>query len=124
MKNIVRRESTKPRWNTGMANAPMANEETTILAESHYHDSYQHLKLFSHRVIREAHHCPNFHQICIRPLIFRYPFNAPGLDSEFADRSLDLSIGGGASNKHLSWDGWRLGGIDWEATLLGIHASG
>ena len=35
MKKMVRSESTKPSWKTGMARAPMAKEETTMLAESH-----------------------------------------------------------------------------------------
>lgn len=39
MKKMVRRESIKPSSKTGMAKAPMANEETTILAESHYSSS-------------------------------------------------------------------------------------
>ena len=35
IKKMVRRESTKPSWKTGIASAPMAKEETTMLAESH-----------------------------------------------------------------------------------------
>lgn len=124
MKKIVRRESTKPRWKTGMANAPMAKEETTMLAESHYQDPHQYFKP-SHIVrFEKAHHCPNIRQIRIRPLVFRHPLNASGLDPKFADRPLDLGIRGVASDECFSSYGWRFGGIDWEATLFGIHASG
>ena len=34
-KKMVRRESTKPKSKTGIASAPMAKDETTMLAESH-----------------------------------------------------------------------------------------
>ncbi len=45
IKKMVRRESTKPRLKTGIANAPMAKDETTMLADIHYESSYQHLEL-------------------------------------------------------------------------------
>lgn len=35
MKKMVSNESTKPRLKTGTARAPMANDETTMFAESH-----------------------------------------------------------------------------------------
>ncbi len=36
MKKIARRESTNPRSKTGTAKAPIAKDETTMLAENHY----------------------------------------------------------------------------------------
>jgi hypothetical protein len=35
MKKMVRRASTKPSWKTGTARAPIAKDETTMLAASH-----------------------------------------------------------------------------------------
>jgi len=45
MKKMVSSESTKPSEKTVIANAPMAKEETTILADSHYGIVYQRFVL-------------------------------------------------------------------------------
>lgn len=65
-----------------------------------------------------AHHCPHFHQICVRPLIFRYSFDAAGLNAELEDCSLDLGVEGVASDEYLSGHGRSVvGGVDWRTFL-------
>ena len=117
MKKMVRRESTKPRSKTGIANAPIAKDETTMLAENHCR-AISAPPALTLPTFGNAHHCPHFHQVCVRPLIFRYSFDSSGLNAELENCSLDLGVEGVASDEDLGGYGRGLVvGVDWRSFL-------
>ena len=98
-----------------MANAPMAKDETTMLADIHY-PLNQHCELLCPLAkLENPHQRPHFHQVCVRPLIFRHSLDTSRLDAEFGDRSLDLGIWGVACNEGFARDSRSIGGVSWES---------
>ena len=63
-------------------------------------------------LVENAHHCARLHQICVRPLIFRYSLNSSGLNAKLGDSSLDLGIQRIASDEDVARYGRSLGIVD------------
>lgn len=81
-----------------------------------WNSQYADSKGRDHHIRREPH-CPNLHQIRIRPLIFRYSFNSARLNADLENCSLDLGVCGVASEEDLSGYGRSLGSVDWRSFL-------
>lgn len=80
-------------------------------------EPYQHLWRSHCRLSGNAHHCPNLHQVCIRPLIFRYSFDSSWLNAELEDCSLDLGVQRVASDEDVVGYGRSVGRVDWGSLL-------
>ena len=87
MNKMVSNPSTKPRLKTGTASAPMANEDTTMFAESHClvvststPDLVRRTSNPRRRVC--SYHGANLMRALIRPLILRHSLNPSLLDTE------------------------------------------
>ena len=78
---------------------------------------YQYLWCSHHPVIGNTHHCPNLHQIGIRPLILWYSFDSSRLNAELENSSLDLGVEGITGEEDLGGYGRSLGSVDWRSFL-------
>lgn len=79
MKRMVSIESTKPNANTGTARTPMANEDTTMLAASHWLIVSKASKMEADRF---AYHRTDFKGGLVGAFICRNGFQASLLDAQ------------------------------------------
>ena len=120
MKKITNTVSINPRKKTGYARAPIANEETTMLAESHCAFLLMHIPVWQRR---RAYHCPNLGHAGIRTLIARHALDAPRLNTKPTYESLGFGIKGIADDQGLGGDCALISNII-TVGFLGVWAGG
>lgn len=92
MNKMVRAVSTNPRPNMGMANAPTANVDTTMLADSHF-AALEWTSLASRRrEIAWTYYGADLAHARISSFVARDPLGAPLFNTELASKPLKPGV--------------------------------